>query len=184
MNTSKVPDGKSSTGVSIPRWLALVLAPFAWFIAIPFAHGVAPWAISLLTPRSGWTAGRPGVCNLSGLIPVVVGTVGLIWIFVLGFAHAAEMPERIELNWSPKLLLTRGPYAYTRNPMYVAEQALWFGWAIFFGSVAILIGFVVLCVLVNIVVRREERDLEMQFGETYCQYKASIPRWLGRTRHI
>ena len=139
MNTSEVPDGKSSTGVSIPRWLALVLAPFAWFIAIPFAHGVAPWAISLLTPRSGWTAGRPGVCNLSGLIPVVVGTVGLIWIFVLGFAHAAEMPERIELNWSPKLLLTRGPYAYTRNPMYVAEQALWFGWAIFFGSVAILI---------------------------------------------
>jgi len=94
------------------------------------------------------------------------------------------MPERIELNWSPKLLLIRGPYAFTRNPMYVAEMALWFGWAVFFGSIAVLIGFVVLCVLVNIVVRREERDLEMQFGETYCQYKAAIPRWLGRTQHI
>lgn len=183
MSVSEVPDGKLSAKASISRRMALLLAPFAWLVVIPLGHGVIPWAISMLTPHYGWTANRPGIWNWLGLIPVVAGVAGLIWVFVLGFAQAAELPERIALDWSPKLLLMRGPYAFTRNPMYIAELALWFGWAIFFGSAAVLIAFVVLCVVINFIVRREERDLERQFGETYCQYKVVIPRWLGRTRH-
>ncbi len=183
MKTSEVPDGKRFARVSISRRMAFILAPIAWLVAIPLGHGVVPWAISLLTPHYGWTANRPGIWNLLGLIPVVAGVAGLIWIFVLGFAKAAELPERIGLDWRPKLLLMRGPYAFTRNPMYVAELAIWFGWAIFFGSAAVLIAFVVLCVVMNLIIRREERDLEMRFGETYCQYKGVAPRWLGKSRY-
>src|SRR5262249_1364413 len=107
---------------------------------------------------------------------------GLIWILVLGFARTSELPERVELNWSPKFLLMSGPYAFTRNPMYVAELALWFGWTILFGSIGVLIGFIVLCVVVNYVVRREERAMEAQFGEVYHQYKVKVPRWFGKIR--
>jgi protein-S-isoprenylcysteine O-methyltransferase Ste14 len=183
MKTSEIPDGKPFARASISRRMALILAPIAWLVAIPLGHGVVPWAISLLTPHYGWTANRPGIWNLPGLILVVAGAAGLIWIFVLGIAKAAELPERIELDWSPKLLLMRGPYAFTRNPMYVAELAIWFGWAIFFGSAAVLSAFVMLCVVMNLIIRREERDLEIQFGETYCQYKGLAPRWLGKSRH-
>lgn len=182
MNTTEVPDGKSSARFGISRRMALILAPFAWLIAIPLGHGVVPWAISLLTTRQGWMASGPGIWNLLGGIPIVAGAIGLIWIFGLGISEAAKLPERIGLDWSPKLLLRSGPYAFTRNPMYVAEMSLWFGWAIFFGSLAVLLGFAVLCVLVNIIVRREERDLETQFGEGYRQYKAAVPRWLGKVR--
>ena len=83
---------------------------------------------------------------------------------------------------APPFLMTTGPYAYTRNPMYVAELALWLGWAILFGSLVILLGFVVLTVVIILVVPWEERGLETQFGETYRQYQARVPRWLGRTR--
>ncbi len=183
MKTSELPDEKSSTRVTISRRMALILAPLAWLVAIPLGHGVVPWAISLLTPHYGWTPNRPGIWNLLGLIPVVAGAAGLIWVFVLGLAQAAELPERIGLDWSPKLLMKRGPYVFTRNPMYVAELAIWFGWAIFFGSAAVLIAFVALCAVINLIVRREERDLELQFGETYCQYKSTAPRWLGRSHH-
>jgi protein-S-isoprenylcysteine O-methyltransferase Ste14 len=105
----------------------------------------------------------------------------LIWDFASGLARARELPERMQ-RLAPPFLMTTGPYAYTRNPMYIAELALWLGWAILFGSLVILLGFVVLTVVIILVVPWEERGLETQFGETYRQYQARVSRWLGRTR--
>lgn len=160
-----------------------MLAPLVWLIAIPLVHGVVPWAISSFTRRYGWSAGQPAILNLTGLIPVAAGAALLVWVFISGYRHTDEIPEKVDLNWSPKLLYVRGPYAFTRNPMYLAEVALWIGWTIFFGSFAVLIGCVVMCFGVSLVVRREERDLEAQFGEAYQQYKAGVPRWFGMVRH-
>jgi protein-S-isoprenylcysteine O-methyltransferase Ste14 len=91
------------------------------------AHGVLPWAISLLGPWYGWTDVSPTVWNLLGLVPVAVGFMVLLWLTVNGYAHFAQVPERVELNWEPKILMTRGPYAYSRHPMYLTELALWLG---------------------------------------------------------
>jgi protein-S-isoprenylcysteine O-methyltransferase Ste14 len=74
--------------------------------------------------------------------------------------------------------MMRGPYQFTRNPMYVAELGLWLGWTIFFGSPGILIGLLVLWSVVTfIILPREERSLEVAFGQTYLQYKSRVPRW-------
>jgi protein-S-isoprenylcysteine O-methyltransferase Ste14 len=74
----------------------------------------------------------------------------------------------------------RGPYGFTRNPMYGAELGLWLGWALWYGSVAVFSGFVVFWAVVNfVVVPREERSLEARFGGTYREYKAKKPRWFG-----
>jgi protein-S-isoprenylcysteine O-methyltransferase Ste14 len=122
--------------------------------------------------------GRPGIWNLVGLLFIAAGVAGLLWILVAGYAHAREVPERVELNWQPKLLMVEGPNAVTRNPMYVAELALWLGWAILFGSLAVSTAFVALCIGVSILARREERDLEARFGEAYRRYEKVVPRWL------
>jgi protein-S-isoprenylcysteine O-methyltransferase Ste14 len=180
MITPDVTKEKPSNGTSIPRWMALILGLFVWLVAIPLAHGVLPWAISLLSQRYGWAEGRPEILNLLGLIPVLIGVAGLIWIMVVGFVHT---PESVKMEWNSSFLLMRGPYSLTRNPMYVAELGLWLGWAILYGSVLVFIGFAVLCVIVNFVVLpREERALEARFGEAYFQYKRAVPRWLGKTR--
>ncbi len=180
MSLPEIPDNKPSDKVGIPRWLAFIFGLFAWLVAIPLAHGVLPWAISLLSPRYGWTEGSPGIWNLFGLIFIVMAVICLIWILVLGFA---QTPERVKLEWNSSFLLMRGPYAFTRNPMYVAELGLWLGWAIFYGSIVVFIGFAILCVAINFVVLpREERALEERFGEVYRQYKRTVPRWLGKTR--
>lgn len=180
MGTTGVPDKKPSSRFSLSRHTALILAPFVWLVGVPFAHGVIPWAISFLTPRYGWTGNRPGIVNLLGVVPIIAGVACLIWVFVLGCTYFADIPDRIELNWKPKLLMRRGPYAFSRNPMYVAELALWFGWAIFFGSVAVLIGSIILCAAIRLVVAREERDLKSQFDSDYREYMAAVPRWFGR----
>jgi protein-S-isoprenylcysteine O-methyltransferase Ste14 len=181
MSTPDVSDGNRSNRVSVPRWMALILSLFAWLVVIPIAHGVVPWTISLLTSRAGWTEGHPGASNLLGLMLVMTSAVLLLWVLVVG---AAQTPKRVRLGLTPPVLLMRGPYAFTRNSMYLAEMGLWLGWALFYGSVPVLIGFVVFCVVVNVlVVPHEERALEAQFGEMYLQYKETVPRWLGRSRH-
>ena len=160
------------------RWLAIVMALFTWLIIIPLAHGVVPWAVSTLMPRYGWADGFPGIWNRLGLIPVAVAAALLMWILAVGITHT---PERVKLALTPSFLMMSGPYRFTRNPMYVAELGLWLGWAVFFGSPAVLIGFGIFWLVVSlIVVRREERGLEAAFGQSYLQYKNRVPRWLGR----
>ena len=62
--------------------------------------------------------------NLLGLIPVLLGSVCLMWIMVLHFAQA---PDRVQLERTPSYILRRGPYAFSRHPMYLSEVTLLFG---------------------------------------------------------
>jgi len=173
MSTSNIPNGgQPKRAKFLPRWLAYPLALIVWW--------VLPWAISLLTPHYGWAADRPGIWNLLGLIPVLVGTTGLIWGLAL---HSAESPEGIEWELDKSYLLRRGIYAFSRHPMYLSELTLLFGWVIFYGSVALLIAFVIWNLFFNYyAVPQEERVLEAHFGEAYREYKSRVPRWLGKTR--
>jgi protein-S-isoprenylcysteine O-methyltransferase Ste14 len=170
MSSPQVPDRKRST--RIPRWAAR--------LAALVAYGVAPWAISLLASRHGWAAGRPGVWNLLGLVPVGTGTASLFLIMDMHFAHA---PEGVKMEFAQNYLLNHGPYAFTRHPMYLSELVVLLGWALFYGSIVVLVGFLVVVAVFNVVnVPVEERALEARFGEAYRQYKSKVPRWFGRSR--
>ncbi|MEP7308038.1 MAG: methyltransferase [Acidobacteriota bacterium] len=159
-----------------------MLALIVWLVGIPLAHGAAPWAMSSFTRRYGWTEGWPGIWNLLGLIPVIGGIALLVWVLVVGLV---ETPRRTRLGLTPSYLLTRGPYTFTRNSMYLAELGLWLGWAFFYGSVPVSIAFVVFAVVVNvIVVPHEEQTLEAQFGTRYRRYKENVPRWLGKAQAL
>ena len=162
----------------IPRWLALALAPVVWLVAVPAVHAGIPWALSHLGPRYGWADGEPAGWNLLGYVPVAVGAVLLVWVMVFGFSQFQRLRERVPVDWSPALLMTGGPYALSRHPMYIMELTLWLGWTILYGSVPVLIGFAALGASVARLAPREERALEAKFGDAYRQYKARVPRWL------
>ena len=160
----------------LPRWMALTVASTLWVVAIPLVHAVVPWGLSSLGPRRGWAQGQPGIWNMCGLVPVLVGAVCLLWVLVL---HLVETPEQVALRWTPRYLLRRGPYAFTRNPMYLAEVVVWLGWTLWFGSVAVLVGVILLWAAIQFgVLPREERALEERLGEVYRQYQDAVPRWL------
>jgi protein-S-isoprenylcysteine O-methyltransferase Ste14 len=181
MSTSARDDGRQSSRV-IPRWLSFVITLLIFFVGIPLAHGVVPWIISTHMCRYGWTEDHPGIWNLLGLIPAGLGAALLIWVLVIVMS---ETPKRLEWGLlTPAFLMRRGPYAFTRNPMYIGELALWLGWAIIFGSVGVLTGFVVALAVLNfLILPREERGLEARFGHLYVQYKNSVSRWIYRRQH-
>ena len=173
MNASNISNGDQPKKVRVlSPWLAYPLALLVW-------EGL-PWAISLLGPRYGWTAGRPGIWNLIGLVPVLIGTLGLLWGL---HQHSAQSPQGINMERDKSYLLMRGMYAYSRHPMYLSELTLLLGWVIFYGSIAVLIAFVVWFTFFNFyAIPQEERILEEHFGESYLEYKNRVPRWLGKVR--
>ena len=161
--------------ITMPRSIAVIMGLFVLLIVIPLAHVVVPWALSTLLPRYGWAEGSPGIWNRLGLIVIALAAALLIWIFA---SAIPQTPTRVNLGLTPSFLMMRGPYQFTRNPMYVAELGLWLGCAIFFGSPGVLIGLLVLWSIVTfIILPREERSLEVAFGQTYLQYKSRVPRW-------
>jgi protein-S-isoprenylcysteine O-methyltransferase Ste14 len=135
--------------------------------------------LSHLAPRHGWADGGPSGWNLLGYVPVAAGAALLLWVAASGFSRCRDLPERVPVDWSPALLMTGGPYAFSRHPMYAGELALWLGWAVLYGSMPVLIGFAFLAALVGLLAPREERALEARFGEAYRRYKARVPRWPG-----
>src|SRR5437899_12797888 len=104
------------------RRAARIVALLIWTVVLPLAHGVLPWAISLLARRHGWAGGRPGGWNYLALVLVLAGAACIIWSLVV---HFVQMPEKVELEWTPKYLLRQGPYAFTRNPMYFGARTVW-----------------------------------------------------------
>ena len=173
MGTSNISNSEQPKKTKyLSPWLAVPLALVVW--------EVLPWAISLLTPRYGWIEGRPSIWNWLGLIPVLVGTVGLIWGVIL---HSIQSPKGMEWELDRSYLLRGSLYTISRNPMYLSELILLFGWMIFYGSVAVLVAFFVWFLFFNFyIVPQEERVLEAHFGESYRDYKKKVPRWFGKSR--
>ena len=76
-------------------------------------------------------------------------------------------------------LVVRGPYRFTRNPMYLAMAGILVGTAIWLGSVT---PWLVLPAFMALIAERfiapEEAMLERVFGESYARYRAAVRRWL------
>jgi protein-S-isoprenylcysteine O-methyltransferase Ste14 len=150
MSTPEVPASNRSHRTRISSRMAVVVGAFIVSVVDPFAFLVLPWLLSLLTPRLGWTEHGPAAWNMLGLFPVVAGTLGLVWFFSVMFAEVRKLPPVVELDEgeglltaTSRVLITRGPFACSRNPRFLAATFIWLGWAIFYGSVVILIWTVV-----------------------------------------
>jgi protein-S-isoprenylcysteine O-methyltransferase Ste14 len=190
MSTPEVPAGKRSHRYRFSRRMAFIGGAFVVSVVHPFSLLVLPWLVSLLTPHLGWTEHGPAAWNMLGLFPVVAGALGLVWVDSVMFAQIPKLPPVLELDEgeglftaTPTILITHGPFAYSRNPMYLAATFIWLGWAIFYGSVVFLVLTVAAWTLFKYLkVPQEERGLEARFGEVYRAYRRRVPRWIGTIR--
>lgn len=160
-----------------PLW-----APFAQALALSLFHGLLPLGLSVLSSRHGWSAGHPAAWNELGLVPVAGGLALIAWIIVLHSRAAQIHGWRFEATpFEPtQYLIVWGPYRYTRNPIYVSHITIWLGWAVFYGSIAVVLGVVLMWLsLVFIIVPYEERGLVRQLGEPYVRYQSQVARWFG-----
>jgi len=134
-------------------WLAERARPWP----LPVAESLEPARVLL-----GWGA-------------VAAGLALMLWgIATVWAARSTVLPFRPSSR-----LVRRGPYRFTRNPMYVGMSAAYVGGALLVASVWPALGFpFVLLVVDAIVIRREERYLASAFGADYDDYRRRVRRWL------
>jgi protein-S-isoprenylcysteine O-methyltransferase Ste14 len=157
----------------IVAWAEISLVFLALYLGVPLA--------GLSIDRGLGLEALPTFVRLLGFAFLLVGVAGLAWCFSL-FAGARGTPNP---RLPPSRLVTSGPYAWTRNPIAGSHFLAVLGLALVVGSpTAVLIVFI-LGIPANLVIRHEERTLELRFGAEYRAYRDSVPRWIPRrpSRH-
>ncbi|HXP23332.1 MAG TPA: isoprenylcysteine carboxylmethyltransferase family protein [Candidatus Sulfotelmatobacter sp.] len=85
---------------------------------------------------------------------------------------------------APRVLVVKGLYRFTRNPMYVGVAAMIAGQAGYYRSASIGIYLLIVLLAFHTFVRLyEEPALRRLFGEQYEVYCRTVPRWLPRLPH-
>ena len=109
-------------------------------------------------------------------------------IVIIGLGFSLSLGSGIffrKLGTNPRpgsranLIVTKGPFKYTRNPMYLGLITMLIGISILLGTVSPLIPIPILFIILHTqFVVREEKWMEEWFGESYLEYKNKTPRWL------
>ena len=103
-----------------------------------------------------------------------------VWTLIAGAAVA--LPGLLLRAWASghlrknETLATTGPYAYTRNPLYLGSFLLGLGFTIAAGQVLLVIIFVVMLLGIYLpVMRVESATLAILFGKKYERYAKEVP---------
>jgi protein-S-isoprenylcysteine O-methyltransferase Ste14 len=109
----------------------------------------------------------------SGIWPFWIGAA----VTVMGLLFAVWARHHLASNWSSAVtikqgheLITTGPYALVRHPIYTGILTGFLGTAIALSQVRGVIGFALILVVLWAKLRTEEEWMRSQFGETYVTY--------------
>lgn len=109
-----------------------------------------------------------------GVFFVLGGELLRLWASGYVKTYRGQMEEVRELT-------TAGPYAYLRNPLYLANGLIGFGIVLLSGLLWVLPVFLGSFILLyGSIIRAEEDFLEGKFGEAYREYTRSVPRFVPR----
>jgi protein-S-isoprenylcysteine O-methyltransferase Ste14 len=130
-----------------------------------------PLAVALLVLPAPAGAAMPAV--VAGVLLVAAGEALRLW----AVRHIGTISRTRSERIGP--LVSTGPFAYIRNPLYVGNVSLWVGFAL----CARLVWLAPLVALLlageyHAIVRWEERLLVERRGEEYRTYAARVPRWM------
>jgi len=128
-----------------------------WRVRLGYPLAIAVLYFSRPTPRSI-------------LLGALVGVIGL-WLraYAAGYLHKQEV------------LTATGPYAYTRNPLYLGSAILALGAGIATRSWASgLILIVYFAVFYSIVMQREANELHLRHRASFEEYARTVPLFIPR----
>jgi protein-S-isoprenylcysteine O-methyltransferase Ste14 len=165
MPNSMLPDRLRQVGEDNAE---VVFAPPLFFL-VPLALG---WLLGYVAPVP---LGLPWWSALPAL--ALIGSAFVLFGWAMRTLHAkgtTHLPAR-----PTAAIVAEGPYAVTRNPIYLAMALMYLGIALLAGLAWALALFPVAVAGVRWgAIAREERYLERKFGDAYLAYKGRVRRWV------
>ncbi|GBD32552.1 MAG: hypothetical protein KatS3mg081_2483 [Gemmatimonadales bacterium] len=136
------------------------------------AVGAAGLALERLVPL-------PDFSGLWARLLAAVLMAAWLLLLVLSLRELWRSGTTVRPHRPAKVLVTSGPYARTRNPLYLGLVLLQAAAGFWFGSLWVLLLIPATVVLLTrFAILPEERYLEATFGDAYREYRSRVPRWL------
>jgi protein-S-isoprenylcysteine O-methyltransferase Ste14 len=104
------------------------------------------------------------------LLGALVGIIGLsVRAYAAGYLHKQEV------------LTVTGPYAYTRNPLYLGSAILALGTGIATRSwISALVLIAYFALFYSVVMKREANELQLRHGASFEEYARAVPLFIPR----
>lgn len=149
-----------------------------WGIALQGCAFALIWSIrrEYWWPVSGWIAGEVMLAAIAVVLAYVSNWLCLRAVQTLGkqWTYAARVVEGHEL-------ITQGPYATVRNPIYLGMFGLMFATGLIFSTWwALLLANVLFLIGNQIRIQAEEKLLRATFGPKFDEYARSVPSFFPR----
>jgi protein-S-isoprenylcysteine O-methyltransferase Ste14 len=147
-----------------------------------FVKSVFKWRGVLMVPPLIFTMACACYESKNKFLVFLLGSV----LFALGMLLRlwAQMHIHYRLK-VPKFLTTTGPYAYVRNPVYIANTIILVSTAFLGGLYWFTPVIIVYCIAIySIVIRYEESHLLNKYGRSYTEYADETPRWVPRLNQV
>jgi protein-S-isoprenylcysteine O-methyltransferase Ste14 len=147
---------------------AVIRPPIAWALALLIGLG-----IDRLLPLPFLGPSFPTVWV--GAVLFILALALAIW----AIRTISVAGSRVETTMPTTTIVATGPFAFTRNPIYLGMFIGLIGLAIAFNSLWVLIALLPFYAIIRYgVVAREETYLERKFGPSYLGYKSRVRRWV------
>jgi hypothetical protein len=132
--------------------------------------GIARWRV-----RAGYPV---AACFLALAWPTIATLAAGAAVAALGLFVRAAAAGHLHKH---EQLATRGPYAFTRNPLYLGSAVLAAGFAVAGASwIAAALVAAYFAVFYPAAMRREEDELRARYGAAFEEYSRRVPRFWPR----
>lgn len=132
-------------------------------------------AVGVLAHQYWPRAARPAGWTVVGIALCVLALLLVEWAaWTFKRHHTAVVP------WKPtRVIVDRGPFAVSRNPIYVGFVLFQVGLGLWTNKLAVVL-LVIPAILAThvLIIAKEEEYLERKFGDAYRGYRARVRRWL------
>jgi protein-S-isoprenylcysteine O-methyltransferase Ste14 len=137
------------------------------WVYLPFA------ALAFALPAPG---GMPEAALLGGGAALVAFGVAFRFAAIRRMGGAARTHKH-----KAKRVVRTGPYAWVRNPLYIANTAAFLGFVLLCGQPWLALGtWLLLWLYYHAIARYEEGVLAESFGPEFVAYAAEVPLWIPR----
>ena len=142
----------------------------------PLAYA-APMAVGLALHLAFSDRFLPqGWVQLAAGLPLMVAS-GLLAVWASVTVRRAG--TSVDAYSSTTTVVERGPFRFSRNPMYLSLSGLYLGIAVSVNALWVVVLLPAALVSITFgVIAREESYLERKFGTGYVCYRSRVRRWL------
>ena len=116
--------------------------------------------------------------DLSSLLGLILIFSGISLVFV-SFRFMRKMKTTFIPDGTPEVLISSGPFKFSRNPIYLGMLTILVGVAFLMSSLSAIIIAFVFGIIINFTwIAHEEKKLHKLFSEDWENYSSKVRRWI------